>query len=271
LQRQRPGITDLYFVGFAGYAYEDVFLREVQLSKRLFDDRFDTRGRSVALVNSLQTVNSLPLANVHNLHRLLRHVGSVIDRDEDIVFLFLTSHGATDRLAVEFGPLGLTDLGSSALKPMLDDAGIKWRIIVISACYSGGFIDALKTDYSLIITASREDRASFGCGSENDMTYFGKAFFDEQLRHSHSYVGAFKKAAAVIAAREQNRGLVPSEPQIYVGQAMQAKIRQLEARLDAVTSTDLKGSRPSVQPAISARSTCVPKQEPPVAASHCRP
>ncbi len=245
LLRQRPGVTDLYFVGFAGYAYEDVFLREVEYSKKLFDERFDARGRSVALANSLRTVGSRPLANTHNLQALLRHIGGVIDAREDMVFLFLTSHGAAGRLAVEFGPLGLNDLGARALKPMLDDAGIKWRIVVVSACYSGGFVDALKTDYSLIITASREDRASFGCSNEHDMTYFGKAFFDEQLRHGHSFVAAFENAAAAIAAREQKQGLPSSLPQIHVGRAMRAKLHEFETRLEGLASAGATRDNPA--------------------------
>lgn len=270
LLKQRPGITDLYFVGFAGYVYEDVFLREVQFTKKLFDDRFGTSGRSVALINSLQTVGSQPLANTHNLHALLRHIGGVIDPDEDMVFLFLTSHGAAERLAVEFGPLGLNDLGSSALKPMLDDAGIKWRIVVVSACYSGGFIDAVKTDYSLIITASRKDRASFGCSSEHEMTYFGKAFFDEQLRHGHSYVEAFENAAAAVAAREQKQGLPSSQPQIHVGRAMRAKLHELETRLNGLASVGATEGQPGQKHATSKRAFCESNEAPGVVANHCK-
>lgn len=270
LLRQRPGITDLYFVGFAGYAYEDVFLREVQASKKLFDDRFDTSGRSVALANSLQTFDSLPLANGHNLHALLQHIGDVIDPEEDMVFLFLTSHGAAERLAVEFGPLGLNDLGATALKPMLDDAGIKWRVVVVSACYSGGFIDPLKTDYSLIITSSREDRASFGCSSDHEMTYFGKAFFDEQLRHSHSYLKAFENAAAAIATREQEQRLPRSQPQIYVGPAMRARLQELETRRDGLASVGATKGHPGQKHATSMRENCEPSEASGVAANHCK-
>jgi len=222
------------------------------------------------LTNSLRTVRSLPLANGHNLHALLRHIGGVIDPDEDMVFLFLTSHGAAERLSVEFGPLGLNDLGASALKPMLDESGIKWRIVVVSACYSGGFVDALKTDYSLIISASRKDRASFGCSNDHDMTYFGKAFFSEQLRRSHSYLEAFENAAAAIAAREQQRGLPASEPQIYVGRAMRAKLRELETRIDSPVSGDTTKGQLGPQDATSIRAGCESNEGPRVAASHCK-
>ncbi|MEM9684949.1 MAG: hypothetical protein AAF942_16880, partial [Pseudomonadota bacterium] len=49
MAKQRPGVPDLFFVGFAGDAKQDVFLREMNSVRSLFDDRFDTRSRSIAL------------------------------------------------------------------------------------------------------------------------------------------------------------------------------------------------------------------------------
>jgi hypothetical protein len=114
---------------------------------------------------------------------------------------------------------------------MLDGAGIKWRIIVVSACYSGGFIDPLKDEYTLIMTASAADRTSFGCGSESDATYFGDALFGHAFRVEDSFVKAFAEAKARIEARERAEELRPSEPQLFVGQAMAAKLPKLEAEL----------------------------------------
>jgi hypothetical protein len=116
---------------------------------------------------------------------------------------------------------------------MLDDAGIKWRIIVVSACYSGGFISALKDDYTLIMTASDADRTSFGCGSKSDATYFGDALFQHALRFEDSFVKAFQNAKQRIAEREHAEHRRPSEPQLYVGTEMAAKLPQLEAELRA--------------------------------------
>ena len=44
LEDQRPGLTDLYFVGFAPDATEDVFRKDVVAARELFDQRFDTDG-----------------------------------------------------------------------------------------------------------------------------------------------------------------------------------------------------------------------------------
>jgi hypothetical protein len=234
LEEERPGTTDLYFVGFAPYASEDVFRKDMEVARDLFDSRFDTNGRSVVLINNPRTVLEEPLATVSNLRASLSVIGDLIDRDQDVVMVYLTSHGSRDhRLAVEFPPLQLDSLAPDALKQMLDDAGIKWRIIVVSACYSGGFIDTLKDDHTLVMTASATDRTSFGCGSQSDATYFGDALFGHALRFEDSFVKAFQNARERIAAREKSEHRRASEPQLYVGSEMAAKLPKLEAELHA--------------------------------------
>ncbi len=234
LEDERPGMTDLYFVGFASYAGENVFRKDIEVARDLFDNRFDTDGRSIALINNPQTMLDEPFATVSNLRATLSEIGDIIDPDQDVVMLYLTSHGSRDhKLSVEFAPLQLEQLTPEALKEMLDDAGIKWRIIVVSACYSGGFIDPLKDEYTLIMTASAADRTSFGCGAESDATYFGDALFGHALRFEDSFIKAFERAKARIAERERAEKQTPSEPQLFVGKAMAAKLPRFEAELRA--------------------------------------
>ena len=228
---QRPGVPDLYFVGVAGYAAEDVFMKEVDVIDALFRRRFDAEGRSVVLVNNPATVASQPVATTTALARTLQHVGRVMDRDEDVLFLYLTSHGSEDhRLAMEFWPLQLNDVDPGTLRQMLDRAGIKWRVIAISACYAGGFVDALRDDHTLVVTAADAEHQSFGCGTESDFTYFGRAW-DAALRQTFSFTEAFEQARKAIAEREQAEALTPSNPQIYVGKRMAEKLDALSARL----------------------------------------
>jgi hypothetical protein len=171
---------------------------------------------------------------VSNLRLTLSEIGDKIDRKQDVVMLYLTSHGTRDhKLAVEFPPLQLDALAPATLKEMLDTAGIKWRIIVVSACYSGGFIEPLKDDYTLIITASAADRTSFGCGSASEATYFGDALFQHALRFEDSFVKAFEQAKERVVQRERAEKRDPSNPQIFIGDDMAAKLPKLEAELRA--------------------------------------
>jgi riboflavin transporter FmnP len=228
LKPERRGVTDLYFLGFAGTATQDVFLKEARAARQLFDKRFDTQGRSLLLVNNPATVARMPVASVTNLRRALAGIARKMNVDEDVLFLFLTSHGSPHRFSVHFPALALDDLSDTELKDMLDRSGIKWRVLVISACYSGSFIDRLKDERTLILTAARADRTSFGCSSENDFTYFGDAFINTALRRQRSFVAAFEEAKAIIARREADEKLTPSEPQIYLGAAMKGKLHELE-------------------------------------------
>jgi hypothetical protein len=231
---QRPGVADLYFVGVAGYAAEDVFMREVDVFDTLFRQRFDTEGRAVTLVNNPRTVARQPVATTTALARTLEHLGRVMDKEEDVLFLYLTSHGSEDhRLTMEFWPLQLNDVDPQSLRRMLDRAGIKWRVIAISACYSGGFIEPLRDERTLVVTASDAQRQSFGCGTESDFTYFGRAY-DQALRATYSFIEAFEQARARIAQREHAEALTPSNPQMFVGARVARKLEALSARLRAV-------------------------------------
>ena len=235
LAKERPGVTDLYFLGFGGDARDDVFLKEVRSVTKLFDRRFDTKDRSVMLINHEDTVRSVPLASAHNLYYALRAIGRRMNKDEDVLFLFMTSHGDREHnLAVKLGRLQLNDIPASYIRRALDDTGIKWRVIVVSACFSGGFIDHLKDERTLVMTAARRDRASFGCGDAFDFTYFGQAYFDEALRRTYSFTEAFGMARISIAAREKAEDITPSEPQIFVGDKIRAKLRELEGRFAAI-------------------------------------
>ena len=232
LKPQRPGTVDLYFVGFASYAGQDVFRKDLFAARTAVGERFDVEGRTVELLSNPATVLDAPIASVSNLRRTLAAVGARIDRDEDVVMLFLTSHGGKDhRLAVEFFPLRLDSLAPEQLNAMLDEAGIRWRIVVVSACYSGGYIPALANERTLVMTAAAADRMSFGCSHDSDMTFFTNALFNQAMRSEASLLRAFERARTLVSDRERAEALTPpSDPQIWVGVAMREKLDAIEAR-----------------------------------------
>lgn len=214
------GVPHLYFVGFAGYGAEAVFKREVLAVRGLFDERFGTAGRSIALVNHASTASNTPLASAGNLEQVLGHLGSIMDAERDTLFLFLTSHGEPALLVVEMPGLELEHLTPVALKRMLDRSGIRNRIVVISACHSGSFIPALADPRTLVIAAARADRASFGCSDKRRWTYFGDAYFNRALRRETSFRKAFERARKLVERWEARERLVPSLPQMLGGEAL---------------------------------------------------
>jgi hypothetical protein len=226
IARGKSGQQELYFVGFAPDASEEVFLHEMRFVRKTFDERFGTAGHSIALVSSQDALEEFPIASATNLSRALARVGERMNPDEDTLFLFLSAHGYRDhRLSAVQPPLELSALTPTALARMLQDAGIKWRVIVVSACYSGGFIEPLRDDNTIVITASSAERSSFGCEAGRDFTYFGEAYFRDALSRTRSFTQAFELARGIVTEREAKEKLEPSAPQMWVGRAIAERLK----------------------------------------------
>ena len=231
--RGRAGSRELFFVGFAPDASQEVFLKEMRFVRREFDQRFGTAGHSIALVSSQDALEEFPIASGTNLARALARVGEQMNGDEDMLFLFLSAHGYRDhRLSAVQPPLELNPLSPTALARMLQDSGIKWRVLVVSACYAGGFIEPLRDANTVVITAAAADRTSFGCEPGREFTYFGQAYFRDALAKTRSFTAAFDLAKDSVAKQEAAEKLAPSQPQMWVGAGVAERLKQLAERPD---------------------------------------
>lgn len=230
----RPGVGNVYGLVFAPYAREDVFLRESTLVAQLLAERFDAKGRVLQLVNHATTAGSLPWATPLNLQRAIEAMGRRMDRENDILVVYMTSHGASNfKLAADNEPLVVAPLSPGELREALDKAGIRNRVIAISACYSGGWVGPLANDQTLVMTAADATHTSYGCGRLSPLTYFGRAMFDEQLRKTFSFEKAFAAAVPLIRQREVEAGKNDgfSNPQISMGEKIRPVLEALEKRL----------------------------------------
>ncbi len=228
LDRVRSSTDDnaeIYFVGFAPDAAEDVFESEVKHVEALFREKLGARGRTVLLVNSRNTVDELPLANGPNLNTVLKGMAARMG-PEDLLFLHITSHGSKKhRLSVSFENLGLNDLSAGELGEIVDGAGLPWRVVVVSACFSGGFIKALKSPRAMVITAASARRTSFGCENGREYTYFGAAFYRDSLIDA-DFRAAFDRAVPLVREREKEQDYKHSRPRIWIGKEIAAKLPQ---------------------------------------------
>lgn len=242
----RKGLIDLYYVGMGGYARQDVFLREVKAVEKMMQEQFGAGGRTASLLNNPKTVMEMPIASATSLKAVLKRIGEVMNRDEDILFLFMTSHGGKDhKLTLEFWPLTFNDLTPDVVRSALDDAGIQWRVIVVSACYAGGFIGALKDERTIVVAAAGPDKKSFGCSHEAEWTHFGKAFFDEALRAQPRVTAAFEFAREAVAAREKTEKVdAHSDPQMAAGRSMEQQWDAFLAQLNRSSVTASLEGRP---------------------------
>jgi hypothetical protein len=242
----RPGV---YFVGFAGVGKQKVFADEIKLAAQRIAGRYDAAHRTVLLLNDKRDVDSHPLATVEGLKLALKDVAARMDVERDVLFLSLSSHGSEDpSLSVSNLGVSLRDLSGTDLAEALHSSGIKWKVIVISACHAGAFIDALRDDNSIILTAAAADRTSFGCNDERELTYFGEAFYRDALPRAATLQDAFSLAKADIESREERERVRASNPQAFFGPALQKKF----AEIDSVAHCNT-GCRQSVPESSSTR------------------
>ena len=227
---QRPGTLDVYVISAALWG-DPVFEREARQSEEILSGHFAAEGRSITLSAGGDGERRYPAATPTNIAAAIGHVGATIDPNEDLVVFFLTSHGSPD------GAVGLRETGrlSGAMRPthlrdMLAQAGIRNRVIIVSACFSGAFIAPLMDANTIVLTAAAPGRSSFGCQPQRDWTFFGDAYFNNALRGGASLVPAFDQAKALIERWEREQNLTPpSNPQRYVGPAAAEMVRRAEA------------------------------------------
>ena len=142
--------------------------------------------------------------------------------------IYLTSHG--NPAGIVFGTRMLTP---AMLAGLLDrTCGQKPTIAIVSACFSGVFVEPLIKPNRMIVTAARGDRASFGCGETDFYTYFDNCFLS-QIGEAQDFVRLASQIQSCIAVREQITGVSPaSEPQVYIGPQLRPVLAllQLERR-----------------------------------------
>ena len=224
-----PDKTEVYFVSFAGDSKQDVFMKESLYAKRLFDEKYQTKHHSAALINNRKTTSKHLVASNENLAYVLNVMGNKMNSD-DVLYLYLTSHGSRDhKLSIDFPPHTVKDFGAEEIKYMLDRAGIKWRVVVVSACYSGGFVNPLRTEHTIIATASHANNTSFGCSDDRDFTYYGEAIFKRQMANNVGIVDALDYGRDIVKEMERAKGYKHSKPQLWIGYYAEDKLAEVES------------------------------------------
>ena len=240
--------VELYTLTLGGDGKQSVFLRESDYVANMLASRFGARGQ-IRLVNHREHLSDRPMATRENLRRAAQTLAERTG-PEDLLFIYLTSHGTSEHeLVLDQPRMELADLPADELAAVLAPLKNRDKIIVISACYSGGFIPALKDERTLIMTASRADRVSFGCSEEANFTYFGDALFAQALNQTDDLEQAFKLAKATVAERELADNFEASEPQIWAPKTVLAHwqlLRKQQARKAlqsaAISSKDAKSN-----------------------------
>ena len=207
-------------VAFGLWGDQSVFASEAEGAARIVARQYGHGGKVVVRANTKRRGE----ATEENLRATLASLGATMDPERDILFLILTSHGDEQGVGVAT-PSEKSFITPIELREMLRESGARLSVVVVSACYSGIFADALAEPDTLVITAADADHASFGCRDGAKWTTFGEAFFGEALARTKTLPDAFALARSRIAAREQAEGYDPSNPQMAGGERVLERLR----------------------------------------------
>ena len=237
LKPQRPGVVDAYVVVVA-LDGDPVFGREAREAGRVLASRFDAAGRTIVLANDEGDQKADGPGSPHTLALALARVAELMDRNEDVLVLYSTSHGEPES-GLQYRDLerGVGMISPERLAGLLDPLGFKNRLLILQACYSGQFVPALKSPGTIVVTAAAADRSSFGCRPGNDWTLFGDALINHAFRQPLPLDVQLRRAEALISAAEEKAGVTPSNPQVNVGAETDGWLAALEARAPKTGST----------------------------------
>lgn len=244
LAPQRKGVVDAYVISIA-LDSDPVFGREAREAGKVLARRFDATGRTLVLGGTNGSGPSeLPNGSIDNLEVALARVAEVMDPKEDVLVLYTTSHGAPIGIVYHDADAGFGVLSPVRLAKLLDQLGIRNRVLILSACFSGIFVPKLQSDSTALFTAASSDRTSFGCAADNDWTFFGDAMINHALRKPQSLVSAGLEAGGLIMQWEAQGGVTPSNPQVSYGSKVDAWLTPLEARMPKTDTAPV--GRPAV-------------------------
>jgi Peptidase C13 family len=221
ISKQSSGTSRIFTMAIGAQGSQSLFSREAKIASAKLSTRFATSGNTL-LINGRDELSTIPVATPRNFRALANGLGNIIDPSQDTVILYLTSHGGRRAWLATDLP-DFTDLPSItaySVKAALDEAKIKRRVIIVSACYAGSWIPILANPDTIILTAASADTTSFGCDDRRQLTYFGEAFLESLSPRNASLSEVFSTAKAKIARREKAENIQQSLPQYFVGANM---------------------------------------------------
>lgn len=245
---QRPGVVDTYVLSVSFYN-DPVFEREASEAAAILGRRYDAAERTVILSagRGANVARTFAAASPNNFNAAMGKIAATLDPSEDLFILFMTSHGSQD------GTVAIMEKGrmQGGLRPLqlrlaLQQAGIRNKVVIVSACFSGNFIPPFLNDPgATILTAAAADKTSFGCEPSRDWTFFGDALFNHAMRGGQGLNEAYRDALELIstwegdlhkqweampAAQKKNSPEPePSNPQNNLGDNVIALVEKAEA------------------------------------------
>jgi hypothetical protein len=139
--------------------------------------------------------------------------------------LYFTSHGTPEGIVI-----GQRVVDPAPLAALVNQyCGDRPTAVIVSACFSGAFVPLLRGPNRIIFTAARPDRTSFGCGEQDQYTFFDACLLGE-IDKVTSFPSLADRVKACVATREAAMNAddvknkrepdLPSEPQFVMDPAL---------------------------------------------------
>ena len=212
----------IIYAGFAMHSQSKAFRNDV-LSGISMAEKIDAQAIIFKLNNpALGQDADWPYATAENIQIVLAEIGKLA-RDQDKIVLLFSTHGNINLLSVNASTTYYRGIDSQNLRDWLVPLRVKPTTLILSACYSGSFLEPLQLPNRIILTASAKDRTSFGCQFHSSNTFFIEALIGKTLDPSLSINQVADQASLGVARLEKAQNLSPpSMPQKFVGFAVKS-------------------------------------------------
>ena len=201
------------------------------------DDSIDNFDNSREVLGELFAAKGLAAANQHHLNSqfpdpmlqqddqasllgLSRSFSALnIRPEQDACLFYVSSHGKKG------DGLYMKRAHDGQLTPAQLNTALNWTcgtaptVVMVSACYSGQFIQPLRADNRIIMTAASAKRPSFGSSEAQEYTFWDGCVIDHFAR-STTWENLYAQVKQCIATKEQQMVYPASQPQAYFGKNM---------------------------------------------------
>ena len=192
-------------------------------SRKVLGELFAAKGLAAENQHHLNSQFSLeidPPADQATLQALALSFSQLnIRPEQDACLFYVSSHGKKGN------GVYMKRAHDGQLTPAQLNTALNWTcgtaptVVMVSACYSGQFIQPLRADNRIIMTAASATRPSFGCSEAQEYTFWDGCVIDHFAR-STTWENLYDHVKQCIAAKEQQLGYPASQPQAYFGKNM---------------------------------------------------
>lgn len=223
----------LIFAGFAMHSQAKAFRNDVLAAEKLAK-QIDPNALILKLANPARDqASDWPQATLENFELVMTKMAEVA-RPQDRVMLLISTHANPGTLNINIAGKNAAPLTARTLSDALAPLAKTPTLVVLSACYSGAFLEPLRAPNRVVLTATDVHKTSFKCQYPGEHTFFADALFNQAGAEQLSITDWMGAAQKSIQTQEKRKRLAASAPKMFVGEEAKAWASQpLKNWLDA--------------------------------------